>query len=537
MIFRRTTAPASFTGSPASWQLPLGFAAELSSAEDPAPTSTMLGPHGGATSVMVDRHGWVSPSDKAWSLDWRVRTGDGWESAGDVRKTTQRLAGGCVIETTMPTAVGPIHHRVAVAVAGGQPVVLVDIENAANVAVAVALAVRPFSHRHSGVSAITASVDGIEADGQSALRPLRPPLAVMAASDDDVLHQLPAESDTGTTHPQPASSSAGCANAALIWAVPHTATLRVWMPLSGTVPPGAAVPGIDDVIRGWDRHLSSLPNIVVEETPVAEAIPAMARDLLCRTPADGDVAAWMIALADLGYGREAVPGVRWLGDDEDPAQVIHATGRLGQLGFQGEWQQDALTPLAKAAHAMVRGATTQPMAGWGSAVVTSAATVADAIQQPDVADRLRKLASTVVASHGDASATRPLALASPTWTWCGQEHAHDLGETARVAAALRQLVVSDGPGEIRLLSEMPVAWRGTNVEAHNVMCADGILSFGLRWHGPRPALLWEFEPAQGAESSTFRLTVPGVSSDWVGTERAGEALLPDPGWPAPDGSS
>jgi len=49
----------------------------------------------------------------------------------------------------------------------------------------------------------------------------------------------------------------------------------------------------------------------------------------------------------------------------------------------------------------------------------------------------------------------------------------------------------------------------------------------LRWHGSRPAVLWE---ASMAPEVSVRITVPGIDPDFVSTERGGEALLQDPGW-------
>ena len=54
----------------------------------------------------------------------------------------------------------------------------------------------------------------------------------------------------------------------------------------------------------------------------------------------------------------------------------------------------------------------------------------------------------------------------------------------------------------------------------------GTLSFGLRWHGPRPALLWEVDAAE-----PVTLTASAIDPDFSTTDAGGETLLADPGWP------
>ncbi len=70
---------------------------------------------------------------------------------------------------------------------------------------------------------------------------------------------------------------------------------------------------------------------------------------------------------------------------------------------------------------------------------------------------------------------------------------------------------------------IPAAWLGQSFEVYGVPTGDvSTVSFGLRWHGERPALLWE----QHGPPTT--LTAPLVAPDWTTTEVKGDAL-----WPAP----
>ncbi len=85
---------------------------------------------------------------------------------------------------------------------------------------------------------------------------------------------------------------------------------------------------------------------------------------------------------------------------------------------------------------------------------------------------------------------------------------------------LRALLAHEVEGTVSLLADVPPAWRGQGLEVHDAPTrACGRVSYAVRWHGDRPALLWECERA-GA-----RLRAPGLDSEWSTTEPRGEALL------------
>ena len=70
-------------------------------------------------------------------------------------------------------------------------------------------------------------------------------------------------------------------------------------------------------------------------------------------------------------------------------------------------------------------------------------------------------------------------------------------------------------------------WLGASVEVHDVPLAAGAwVSFAVRWHGERPAVLWE------RRGRDVVLRAPVVAPGWSTSAPSGEAL-----WPAPQGSS
>jgi hypothetical protein len=71
---------------------------------------------------------------------------------------------------------------------------------------------------------------------------------------------------------------------------------------------------------------------------------------------------------------------------------------------------------------------------------------------------------------------------------------------------------------------MPATWHGESIEAHGIPTgASSSISLALRWHGTRPAVLWE----QSGEP--MELTAPALAPAWSSRERSGEVLWPAPG--------
>jgi hypothetical protein len=68
-------------------------------------------------------------------------------------------------------------------------------------------------------------------------------------------------------------------------------------------------------------------------------------------------------------------------------------------------------------------------------------------------------------------------------------------------------------------SGLPDSWLGQSVEVYGVPTAPGsTVSYAVRWHGDRPAVLWE------QTGEPIELTAPALAPDWATTERSGEAL-------------
>ncbi len=128
-----------------------------------------------------------------------------------------------------------------------------------------------------------------------------------------------------------------------------------------------------------------------------------------------------------------------------------------------------------------------------------------------------------------------LDAATPTWTWPEAVHprlpggcmgdGHHGWAAADFLSFVRSLLVREVAGGLSLCSLLPDAWRGHGIEVHDAPTHAGTLSFAVRWHGERPALLWELAPHASLVPGSVRLTAPGLDGGWSSTEWKGEALL------------
>lgn len=107
------------------------------------------------------------------------------------------------------------------------------------------------------------------------------------------------------------------------------------------------------------------------------------------------------------------------------------------------------------------------------------------------------------------------------------------GDDPLVAAAVvelvRAFVVHVRDAELALLPLVPESWYGHSVDVRDVPTPHGRLSFSVRWHGARPALLWELHALDPpGPDGTVTITVPGLDPTFRTGERSGEALLAAP---------
>ncbi|HZP28136.1 MAG TPA: hypothetical protein VFC99_04235 [Acidimicrobiia bacterium] len=103
--------------------------------------------------------------------------------------------------------------------------------------------------------------------------------------------------------------------------------------------------------------------------------------------------------------------------------------------------------------------------------------------------------------------------------WGAVVRARAAGDGPAMLLALRSVLVHEtGEDSLTICAELPAAWRGRDLEVHDAPTRRGPVSYAVRWHGPRPALLWQVPDGS-------RLRAPGLDPTWSASEARGETLL------------
>jgi hypothetical protein len=172
--------------------------------------------------------------------------------------------------------------------------------------------------------------------------------------------------------------------------------------------------------------------------------------------------------------------------DDDPAGLAIALGELVRMGERPEpWLESLVVAVERIG----------PMRSWAA---DAALVSTDRVLAAGGEDRARRDLARSVAKRvpSDRPQLPPDGVAAIAW----------LESTFAIGGAL-------------VPAGLPDAWLGQSVEVYGVPTVPGsTISFALRWHGERPAVLWE----QTGEPVV--LTAPVMAPDWTSAERSGEAL-------------
>jgi len=123
-----------------------------------------------------------------------------------------------------------------------------------------------------------------------------------------------------------------------------------------------------------------------------------------------------------------------------------------------------------------------------------------------------------------------LNAATPTFTWpeaihpqlgggCMGDGHHGWAAADFLSLVRNVLVREQRDGSVALLTILPPGWAGQPVEVQRAPTHAGVVSYAVRWHGDRPALLWE------CDRPGITLRAPGLDPSWSTTQQSGDALL------------
>lgn len=281
--------------------------------------------------------------------------------------------------------------------------------------------------------------------------------------------------------------------ATIVMPVGHRATVRVVLPTPQSASPvaPAAIKNLAPhlaVVRGWTRVAEQASRLVLPDESLVEALVGARCDLLLEGPVNGEVdpIGFLLDIAELVRCGDS--GDAWLLDVVGPAE--HAAKVAAKRSSPPRVVADALAALA-AVRVVATDAHDDRATG---DVDRTIARVLD--KRSDLADAAH---AGVVTSFADLRRT---------------------DSVGRFVRSIERRIVDGG----RLLTGgMPTAWLGNNFEVHGLPTSpSSSVSFAVRWHGERPAVLWE------QQGGPIELSAPDVDPGWTTVESSGEML-----WPAP----
>jgi len=256
---------------------------------------------------------------------------------------------------------------------------------------------------------------------------------------------------------------------AAVFPVAHRTTLRVALahrdPAPGPLPDRLPAPA--QVARGWLAQADGGVRLVLPDTALGERVVGERCRLLLEGPVlpDVDPVGFLLGVAELcRLGEAAAP---WA-----PEVAAAAEGVARSLRHRrADWDHTAA--LEAAEEVLRRGGE-------------------------------HRAAADVRALRERAGEPGPVPAGPP-------------GDVRLLAWVLGAVVRATAAGA-DLLPRFPAAWLGQGVEVYRAPVPAGLVSFAVRWHGERPALLWEC-------SAPMTLTCSGLDPSWSASGERGEALL------------
>ena len=429
----------------------------------------------------VDARGLIQPGTNELTLDWWVGASDRWHRASQEAAVRQSdMGAGAVVETHMKVPDGDAVQRVwAVAAGGGPAVAVVEVGNEAATAFAVALVVK------SPGSVITVNQAGVAVGGKPMLVWDRPPAGAAVGHDAvEALLEVEGGGAAGFDHK-------GRDLAALVWPLPHSARLAVSVSLGpGVPPPPSDLPDADAVLRGWQAHLERGARIEVPDEGMARRIDRNRR--------------------------------RWLGltGRMETAEVVELCELSVRLNHHG-YHEDAALVLDEIAARWTTEAPTERLRAF---------TVHhDLTRDLETASRFVEAVAEAVEAAARLGAEVPLEPVERLLVAAGQVRAAqdlrrlNLSPADPPSDGLRAELVADHGEELLLAPGFRSAWLGGSLAVYGLPTRFGPVSYAVRWHGTRPALLWELDARPGQKPVTLR--APALDQSWSSDEPTGETLL------------
>lgn len=232
-----------------------------------------------------------------------------------------------------------------------------------------------------------------------------------------------------------------------------------------------AVPDSDSVVRGWIVAIERAGRLDLPDPRLVDEVTGARADLLLGGPIDPEA---------------------------DPVDFLLDLAQLVRLGDGAE---EWLPEVAGAIEAIARD---------GGADAARAIRAAGRVVTESGDDRAARDIERLLARRGDEPPRPLVAFADLKRQGSAGRFLSDIEELFAAGGALLPLGI-------------PTPWLGANFAVEGVPTGIGsTVGFAVRWHGDRPAVLWE------QQGPVVDLTAPGVDQRWSSRDRSGDAL-----WVAP----
>ena len=466
----------------------------------------LLGDLDGPVAV-VDRRGTVTPIGAGWSVGWAVGAEDRWHvAAGEAAVRSGLIDDMPVTATLMRVPGGDVSLRAAAGRAGSGRVVVLEFTNDTPVPVSLALAVT------GSINAAAVNGPRLLVDGLVAMDLGRAPGGAAAVDDGEVWPAVQAE-------PPPvdceARSGARLAAAAAVVPLAPRVPLRVTVPVESESAGNAGSP--EEIAAGWRALVARAASV---ELPDDTAVRAWSRGIAASILAAGCVEPEAAARAAVVLDRVGLP------DEADRAREA--------LVREAEF---APLPPPLAAAALRALASRRLRTGRVSGLAELAGPLAEAagdhldpltleqvaavleIEAPAAARDARRL----LAETASPASSAPAHVSGDSMAAAVRDSVAFGGDGLAGAVALLDCLVAEAADHLVMLPAPPEAWTRASVDIRSLVTRHGVLSFSVRWHGPRPAVLWDLQRARTDDPEAVMRC--GLDDSWASTAPAGDALL------------
>ena len=289
----------------------------------------------------------------------------------------------------------------------------------------------------------------------------------------------------------------------VVFPVGHHATMRVAILVADIERKISAqelesLPSFEQVERGWLAALRVASRVDVPEASWENILTAQRCKLLLA-----------------GDGGVTSDGASSSGDDF--VDLILDRAERVKLGDKpGQWVDE----VAAATESVIRRCAKNRDAKWFEerAIVSAGMVLNRAGEtrgQKDIAQAWSRVVS-------DAAGAGTFGSVSDVGAAINRDQLASFSGVRQIAWVESQLVAQRRDNVIEICPRgVEAAWLGANFECHRLVASpEHLISFAVRWHGDKPALLWEIDVPPGA-----RVAASAVDSSFSSTEMRGETLL------------